>query len=150
MPEFEDRAFDVVVSNSVLEHFETVEEQQRMAAEIRRLGRRYLVQTPNRRFPIEPHFLFPFFQYLPMSARVFLLTHFRMGWTPRVADPERARAIAREVRLLARHEIESLFPGSTIHVERFLGLPKSFVACGRAPDAETSPGVGSSATDSNG
>ena len=33
----------------------------RPEAKIIRAGRRYFVQTPNKRFPLEPHFLFPFF-----------------------------------------------------------------------------------------
>ena len=65
MPGISDGAFDVVFSNSVIEHVETYENQRRMAAEIRRVGRRYFVQTPNRHFPLEPHFLVPGFQLLP-------------------------------------------------------------------------------------
>jgi hypothetical protein len=35
------------------------------------VGRRHFIQTPNSWFPIEPHFLFPFFQFLPLSARTW-------------------------------------------------------------------------------
>lgn len=56
---FEDGSFDVVFSNSVIEHLGQHEDQRRMAREIQRVGKRYFIQTPNKSFPIEPHFLFP-------------------------------------------------------------------------------------------
>lgn len=34
-------------------------DQERMAAEILRVGRHCYVQTPNKNFPVEPHFIFP-------------------------------------------------------------------------------------------
>ncbi|MCB0325514.1 MAG: class I SAM-dependent methyltransferase, partial [Bdellovibrionales bacterium] len=73
MPEFGDHSFDVVFSNSVLEHVGTFEDQQRMMAEVRRVGKRYFVQTPNYYFPLEPHFLVPGFQFLPLEAKIWLL-----------------------------------------------------------------------------
>ena len=81
MSAFADGEFEVVFSNSVIEHLETRERQTRMAREIQRVGRRYFVQTPNHRFPIEPHFLFPGFQFLPLRVRVELLRHVPLGIT---------------------------------------------------------------------
>src|SRR5437762_2025209 len=56
---FPDGSFDVVFSNSVIEHVGGRDEQRRFAEEIQRVGKRYWVQAPNRYFPVEPHFLFP-------------------------------------------------------------------------------------------
>ena len=61
---FGDAEFDVAFSNSVIEHVPH-ELQPAFASEISRVAKRYFVQTPNRYFPIEPHYQLPFFQFLP-------------------------------------------------------------------------------------
>ncbi|MEM3738646.1 MAG: class I SAM-dependent methyltransferase, partial [Thermoplasmata archaeon] len=71
MQEFKDNEFDVVFSNSVIEHVGDFNDQKRMAQEIQRVGKRYFVQTPNFYFPFEPHFMFPFFQFFPLWLKVF-------------------------------------------------------------------------------
>jgi hypothetical protein len=129
MPEIRDKAFDVVFSNSVIEHVGNYHDQRRMANEVMRIGKRYFVQTPNKRFPLEPHFLFPFFQYLPVSLRAQLVHRFNVGWYERIDDLAAARREVESIQLLTRKRFANLFPGSTIYVERFGGLPKSFVAC---------------------
>jgi hypothetical protein len=98
-----------------------------MAREVKRVGMRYFVQTPNKYFPIEPHFLFPCFQFLPVPVRTWLLQHFHLGWRGRVADPQAARASVNSVRLLTRAELTDLFPEASLFEEKLLGLTKSFV-----------------------
>jgi hypothetical protein len=130
MPEFADRSFDVVFSNSVIEHVGGLENQERMAAEVIRIGRRYFIQTPNFGFPIEPHFLFPGFQWLPETSRIWLVRHFALGWVERAVDDRAARQLVRDNCLMTERQFRSLFPGAKIYKERFLGLTKSFIACG--------------------
>ena len=125
-----DGAFDVVFSNSVIEHVGDLDDQRAMARELLRVGRRYFVQTPNRYFPLEPHFLFPGFQFLSVDARAQLLMRFRLGWYPRIPDPARAREVAASIRLLTEDEVRALFPGAEIHHERVAGLTKSLIATG--------------------
>ncbi len=127
---FADRSFDVVFSNSLIEHVGDLDDQRRAAREIQRVGKAYFVQTPNRGFPIEPHFLFPFFQYLSVPMRVFLLTHFNIGWSGKISDPAEARRLAEEIRLLDRPTLLELFPGAQLWEEKVLGLVKSFVVHG--------------------
>jgi hypothetical protein len=122
-----DRQYDVVFSNSTIEHVGTWDDQKRAAAEIRRVGKRYFVQTPNRYFPIEPHFLVPGFQFLPVWLRAGLLSRTRLGWMPRAPDYMSARAEVEQIRLLTRREMCVLFPGASLHIERFGLLAKSFV-----------------------
>lgn len=128
MPEYQDKKFDIVFSNSVLEHVGSIEHQTAMAREIRRVGKRFYIQTPNRYFPIEPHFLFPFFQFLPRICRIKLVQGFALGWQKKETDRKKAEALIDSIHLLRKKDIQALFPGAFIKEERFMGLVKSFVA----------------------
>lgn len=130
MPEHADSAFDVVFSNSVIEHLYTLENQQKMASEVHRVGRGYWIQTPNYWFPVEPHFHVPGWQYMPQAARIALLRRFRCGWRGPCPDKAEAADLVREVRLMSRSELRRCFPAATIYAEKFKGLTKSYVAIG--------------------
>ena len=110
MPQFTDRQFDIVFSNSTIEHVGDFEDQQQMANEVRRVGRRYYVQTPNRYFPIEPHFVFPFFQFLPVAARTWLVQHFQLGWMSKMPDREQALREVTNIRCWAGKKCSGSFP----------------------------------------
>lgn len=126
---YADKEFDIVFSNSVIEHLgPRFADQRQMADEIRRVGKRYFVQTPNRYFLIEPHFLTPAFQFLPVSLRVWAVTHFDVGWYKRFADTGAARREIESISLLAERQVRDLFPDGEIYKEKLLGLTKSFVA----------------------
>ncbi len=127
MPQFGNKSFDIAFSNSVIEHVGSWQDQQMMAAEMLRIGKHVFLQTPNRYFPLEPHFLFPFFQFLPLGWRIFLVRHFSLGWYKRTPNREKAKEICRSIRLLTKKELQDLFPEAEIHTERFMGLPKSFI-----------------------
>jgi hypothetical protein len=124
---FADKCFDIVFSNSVIEHVGTYRRQQQMAQEIQRVGQRYCVQTPNRYFPIEPHVLWPCFQFLPQSWQVYILLHIRSPWGWKITTREEAERYVRNIRLLSEKELHILFPGTHIYREKFLGLTKSFL-----------------------
>jgi hypothetical protein len=62
---FKDGGFDIVFSNSVIEHLRNWEAQQQFAREVRHVGRRYWVQTPAHEFFVEPHLLTPCVHWLP-------------------------------------------------------------------------------------
>ena len=128
MPQFRDGEFDLVFSNSVIEHVGNYDDQMQMAREVQRVGKRYFVQTPNYYFPLEPHFFFPFFQFLPVDLRVFLLRLTSLGWHKRTRERAEAVKAVRSVRLLRKQEVQQLFPGASILEERFCGLVMSFIA----------------------
>ena len=123
-----DQSFDIVFSNSVIEHLQTYERQAAMAREVRRLASLYWVQTPNFWFPVEPHFLAPGWHWLPVSVRVALLRRRRWGWRGPCPDPAEARSLVREIRLMRGREIRRLFPDAALRPERIGPLVKSFVA----------------------
>lgn len=124
---FKDQAFDIAFSNSLIEHLYTKENQIKMAHEAMRVGKYFFVQTPNRYFPFEPHFKFPFFQFFPVWLKIFLQT--KTSWINGVRyDLAYAKNVIKEIRLLSKKEIKQFFPKSKLYVERFLGIPKSFVA----------------------
>ena len=129
MREFHDWQFDVVYSNSVIEHVGGIEDMYRMAREVQRVGRRYFIQTPNRYFPIEPHFVFPMFQFLPISWQVWLVQNFNLGWIGRLPEREQAEQTIRAINLLSKEQLRSLFPDADITTENFFGLTKSLLAC---------------------
>lgn len=119
---FADAEFDVGFSNSVIEHVPR-HLQPAFASEMERVARRYFVQTPNRYFPIEPHYQLPLFQFLPRSIRRALNRRFTLGW--------QARGQWEEIELLSARDLRRLFPGAEIHRERLLGLTKSLIAVRR-------------------
>jgi hypothetical protein len=129
---FRDGAFDVVFSNSVIEHVGDAASQQRFAREVARVGRRYWVQTPNRWFPVEQHLLTPFIHWLPRRWQHAVVPRFNL-WSLLVrVTPDRRRFYIEhylsDVRLLGFGEVRALFPGARIIRERLGGLTKSFIA----------------------
>lgn len=65
--EYPENSFDVVYSNSVIEHLFTKENQVRMANEIMRVGKKIYVQTPAKEFFVEPHLITPFIHWLSIK-----------------------------------------------------------------------------------
>jgi len=129
---FRDQAFDIVFSNSVIEHVGSPERQRRFAAEIARTGRRYWVQTPDRGFPVEPHLLTPFLHWLPRRAQRLIAPRFTI-WSLLVrpsADRHDfyIRHWLEDIRLLSAADLGRMFPGARVIRERFLGWTKSLIA----------------------
>jgi len=123
-----DQSFDIVYSNSVIEHLFTKEAQISMAQEVRRVGKHYFIQTPNYYFPIEPHWVFPLFQFLPIKYRIWMTQNFYLGHIGRIRNPAAASRQVREIQLLTRREMRALFPDANLYKEKFLGFTKSLVA----------------------
>jgi hypothetical protein len=139
LSEFDDGAFDVAFSNSVIEHLATFERQAAMASEVRRLAPVYWIQTPNFWFPVEPHFLTPAWHWLPASVRIALLQRRRWGWRGPCPDPDDARAMVEEIRLMRRPELSRLFPEAILREERIGPFVKSFVAVRSSQVGATAP-----------
>jgi hypothetical protein len=134
--QFKDRSFDIVFSNSVIEHLFSFDNQRKMALEIQRVGKAYWIQTPNFWFPMEPHFHVPAWQWLPVDLRVALIRRRRCGWRGPCPDPKKALEAVAELRLMRQRELKNLFPNGTLIPERFCGLVKSWTVAGGLPVAE--------------
>ncbi len=109
---FSDREFDLVYCSSVIEHVPP-ERREAFAAELRRVGRGFYVQTPAFSFPVEPHALLPFAHWLPVGLRK---PYWRLG----------AAREWEQISLLRRGEMERLF-GAPALPERFGPLVKSWI-----------------------
>ena len=125
---FKDETFDLVYNNSVIEHLGLIENQRLFAAECRRVGGNYYVQTPNKWFFIEPHLITPFIHWLPHRAQKLLLRNFTVwGWITR-PTLQYCESFMKELRLLDEREMKKLFPECKIYRECFLGFVKSIIA----------------------
>jgi len=133
---FPDGYFDVVFCSSVIEHVtgdkeaakqtrdsrffaEAAINQRAFAGEVRRIGKRYFVQTPNRWFPIESHTWLPLVGYLPRRFLVSVIG-FTNRWWVKTTIPD--------FRLLSARDMAELFPDAIIFRERSYGLAKSLIA----------------------
>ena len=72
---------------------------------------RYFVQTPDRYFPIEPHYQLPLFQFLPERIRRALNRRFTLGW--------QTKGEWEQIDLFSSNDLRRLFPDAEIHRERF-------------------------------
>ncbi len=115
---FADQSFDWLFSNAVIEHVGGMDRQSDFACEIRRVARKgYFVTTPNKFFPIEPHTLFPLFQFMPTT------------WKEQVLEFCPRRPLDwNSIRLLSRHELQKMFPDGRVISSGVPLLPNSLVA----------------------
>ncbi|MDT5039108.1 MAG: hypothetical protein QOE51_93 [Actinoplanes sp.] len=124
------RRYDLVFSNSVLEHVGGYERRRRMAEAVRAIAPNYWAQTPYRYFPVEPHWIAPGMQFLPVPARVFVARKWPLAYNPgRTYEEAMKRVLTTD--LVGRAEMRYLFPDATIRAERLAGLTKSIIAVGR-------------------
>jgi len=117
--------YDVLFSNSVIEHVGGLAEMGVMARQFEAFEGGYFLQTPNLWFPIEPHFRFPFFGLLPYGVRVLLMRCMKLGCYHRARTWAEARAKVDTTRLLSAREMKRLFPSAVLLRERWFGFTKS-------------------------
>ncbi len=125
---YADVDYDIIHSNSVIEHVGPWDKIAAMARLIEATGKPYFVQTPNFWFPLEPHFRSIGWQFLPMTWRAARLCARRCGFYQRSANYNEAMQIAESIRLLSGGEMQRLFPQAQIRKEWFGPLVKSVMA----------------------
>jgi hypothetical protein len=121
------RRYDLVFSNSVLEHVGGHERRLQLAEAVHTLADFHWVQTPYRYFPIEPHWVAPGMQFLPIAVRTTVAHRWPLQHS-RPANRAEALDSVLWTDLLDRTQMRRLFPNSTLRAERFGGLTKSLIA----------------------
>jgi SAM-dependent methyltransferase len=118
---FDDKCFDIVFSNSVIEHLGDASRVGRFAREVRRVGKRYWVQTPSWLFPIESHTGLPFFWFYPRAMRAGIARRLDARYAKNPWSCPMART-----RVFRLRELRALFPDADVYTERVWGMTKSW------------------------
>jgi hypothetical protein len=133
-PSLADEGFDLVYSNSVIEHVGGPWRRRAFAESVHRLGDRHWVQTPYRYFPLEPHWVFPGLQFMPLAVRAAVdrvwPLRARRALPPGADRTRDSISFALDIELLSKTEMRYLFPESEIVEERVAGVTKSLIAVG--------------------
>ncbi len=119
---YDSKKYDVIHSNSVIEHVGNWTQIKVFADNIVQSGLPYFIQTPNFWFPFEPHFELPFFMLLPLPLKQILIK-LKFG-----GDLDSINKKLDGVRLLTSSEFEYLFCNAEIQREKVLMINKSFIA----------------------
>ncbi len=135
---FADSEFDLVFSNSVIEHVGSSLEKNKFARGCERVGKEFFIQTPNRWFPIEPHIVTFFIHWLPRNLYkklhfISVMYLYRIYLIIKNGNPGHVHTDewADGADLLSYQQLRQLFPDNGIYKERLLGLSKSFVVSTR-------------------
>lgn len=124
---YADHSFDLVFSNSVIEHVGDYSAQTAFAGELLRTGKKIYCQTPNKWFFVEPHFITMFIHWLPFKYFRHMLRYFSVWGLVNKPSQHQIDNYIKSIRLLTREEIQALFPNCTIEYEKVFGMVKSFI-----------------------
>jgi hypothetical protein len=116
------KRYDIVFSNSVIEHVGSDRRQQLFANFVKSAGDGFWVQTPSPLFPVEAHCDVPFWWILPMSLRKKAIIRWRRNGNQFLAQQMAS------TRPIWASQLQHLFPDCRLLTERLLGLPKSQIA----------------------
>jgi SAM-dependent methyltransferase len=138
---FKEGCFDLVFSNSVIEHVGGEEDAVAFAGEIRRLGKAYYCQTPNKWFPIEPHYGTLFLHWYPKLLDNYYVFRYLTLWgVMHKPTRETAQKVARDSRLLTKRDMKWLFPEAEIMTEKVMWLFSKSVIAFKKPSAMSEKG----------
>jgi SAM-dependent methyltransferase len=103
---FADKSVDFIFCNAIIEHIHKTK-RQLLAKEIQRVCKTgFFISTPNYWFPLEPHYLLPFFQYMPEIMKRFLLRWFSNGYMNHTKNSYAY------LQLLTHRKLKALFPNA--------------------------------------
>lgn len=124
--EYEDKSYEIVFSNSVIEHVGTYEKQKAFAKEASRVGKKLWIQTPAKYFFFEPHYLMAFVHWFPKNCQKRMLRFSGRALLSKFPQEE-IDDLVDYTRLLTFAECKKLFPSCSVHKERILFLTKSYI-----------------------
>lgn len=131
--DYPDGSFDLAHSNSVIEHVGRWRDMRAFAENTRRVADSYYLQTPYFWFPIEMHFLMPFYHWLPDPVRAGINMRFAMASVRRPDVSQAMQEAVDDLRLLDLKMLRALLPDATVHWEHFALLRKSMIAIRERP-----------------
>ena len=108
---FEDKSFDVVLSNAVLEHVGSPANQRYFIQEAARVGKQVFLTVPNKFFPIEHHTSIPFLHWFPHTFKFICNAVNKSQW----ADDD-------HLILISRSYLESLIPAGLNYRVFYTGI----------------------------
>jgi len=117
--DFADNEFDVVFSNSVIEHVGPFEQQEAFARTVQRLAPSYWIQTPSIWFPIEAHCDLPLWWFYPQPVKLVWMRRWQQH------KPNYWNMMT-DTRVLKLSHLKSLFPEAQVYTEYVAGFPKSY------------------------
>jgi ubiquinone/menaquinone biosynthesis C-methylase UbiE len=112
---FKDEEFDLAVSIGMLEHITQELSFKRIASEICRVARQYIVVVPYKYCLVEPHYGVPFFPLLPYAIKLVLVKAFNLSNHRDVVKKD-PNYIRKNFRWLSNSEYRAEFKDATIHV----------------------------------
>ena len=118
---YDEKSFDAVFSNSVIEHVGGDDKQASFAGEVRRLADRYWVQTPSIWFPVKAHTGMPFWFVLPGFVRAAFIRRWEKklpAWT----------GMVKGTTVISRRSMKRFFADAALTTERKFMFPKSYTA----------------------
>lgn len=125
--QYKDDEFDILFSNSVIEHVGTYEQQKKFADEACRVGKKIWIQTPAKSFFLEPHYITPFIHFLPKRLQKKMLRNFSVWGLIARPSQKNIDNIVEQTRLLGYDELKKLFPDCEILKEKFLFTTKAYI-----------------------
>jgi ubiquinone/menaquinone biosynthesis C-methylase UbiE len=133
---FPDNAFDLVISNAVIEHVGSSENQRKFLAECFRVSRKHVfITTPNRFHPVEFHTILPFIHWLPKRVHRGILKSLGM---PFFASENNLNLLTKKELMAMANEVLSISTqtSSPIHTQHivpeivlawFMGFPSNLL-----------------------
>ena len=132
--QFGDESFDLVHSNSVIEHVGDWAKMKAFASETIRVGRNYYVQTPYFWCPVDPHYSsLPMIHWLPRTLQLRAFEALPLAFSGKADGIDEAHDILASATLLDRRQFRYLFPEADHRFEKVLGVPKSMIAIHEPP-----------------